>query len=113
MNENFSEVFCLLVDLCTLHGGKNIKDLPGCFTLTLGQAFIAMNGHKEPCVAPAPEGDIEVPPYGSVMFWNGWLIYIGNPYGGTTIIVDEDELIRRILSLDCRLTRPEEKVVTE
>jgi hypothetical protein len=95
-----SEVYALIVDLCLANGGRSIKDLPGCFTLRIGRAFIAINGHMEEKSAESPDGvSITVTPFGGAMFWNGWPVYMGDPFGGQVIGLTEDDLIEKIKSL--------------
>lgn len=96
-----AEVFSLLCDLGVENGGTSIKDLPGCYTLAIDKAFIAINGSStEARKVNIPDGGkIEVNPANAVMIWNGWLVYMGNPFGGIVLMVSEDELIAKIRSL--------------
>lgn len=95
-----SEVFALLAELALKNGAQSIKDLPDCYTLSIGEAFIAINGHADKRTAKVPDGgEIEVQPFCATMLWDGWPVYSGNPYSGCVICASEDELIRKIKTL--------------
>lgn len=100
-NPPISEVFSLLCDLGLENGGTNIKDLPGCYTLAIDKAFIAMNGSSTETrkVNVPGGGEFEVKPISAVIFWNGWLVYIGDPFTGLVMMMTEEELIANIRSL--------------
>lgn len=95
-----SEVFYLIAELGLKHGAESINMLPGCWTLDINKVFIAVNGHAEAKVASVPGGgEINVEPYGAVMFQDGWPVYIGDSFGGTVSGIAEDELIEKLKAL--------------
>lgn len=94
-----SEVFCIVSDLCASRGGENIKELPGCFEIEIGKAFIAINGHEERTSVANQNYATVLPPYYAAVFWNGWAVYRGNALGGCVLMLTEDELIEKLNSL--------------
>lgn len=95
-----TEVFGLICDLATANGASNIKDLPGCWTYRSGIDFIAVNGHPAVTEAQVPDGGtVKVPPYGAVIFSNGWPVFMGNPFGGSVVMITEGQLLQRLHNL--------------
>lgn len=96
-----TEVFGLLCNLGLENGATNIKDLPGCYTLALDKAFIAINGSvtESRQLSVPGGGTLEVKPAHAAMFWNDWLVFYGMPSSGVVVMMTEEELIAKIRSL--------------
>ncbi len=74
-----SVIFAKIVELAEARKVRSIKDLPGCWEVSLpGGWRFAVNGHREPVEC----GAFEVPPFEAAFWYNGWPAGIVGPAGG-------------------------------
>jgi hypothetical protein len=79
--------FFAIVARAERDGVKSICDLPGCWELTAGAWWVAVNGHREPTKCSR---GVEVPGFHAYVEFNGWPAGIFSPHGTGEFVVSAD-----------------------
>jgi hypothetical protein len=71
------DAFQLIAELCLERNEAPLTRYDGCWTLTLGEWQIAVNGHEE----PRRYNRVAVAPFHAYIEFNGWPFALFHPYG--------------------------------
>lgn len=100
---DMGEAFFTIVELGTVLGIENIKDLPGCWVHKVDENWtIALNAHNAPVhVDLQVEQDlmpVDVPAFGAAVWWHGWLAGLLTPGAGAIAAHPEGASEERLIA---------------